>query len=191
MSRREFNRLETQRHIRNVFLEQYKQKGIDDITVSELCEKADVGKSTFYLYYDDKYSVLEAIEEDLLTGLEKIYVNVEKHSEDYLFKNIPMDEVVRTVDFIREHLEEFKTIMGPKGDTSFEYRWRQRITETFLKFFKKEKKSMEESDFACAFFAATLLGIYRHMIFSDSNLSKEKVSKIAGDMLKYIQTNFN
>ena len=36
-----------------------------------------------------------------------------------------------TADFIKEHMEDFRAIMGPKGDPSFETRWRQHIMEKY------------------------------------------------------------
>ena len=34
------------------------EKSLDDISARELCEQAEVGKSTFYTYFQDKYDVL-------------------------------------------------------------------------------------------------------------------------------------
>ena len=191
MSRREFNKLETQRHIKNTFLEIYKQKGIDNISVSEICANADIAKSTFYLHFDDKYSVLEAIENELLTGLEKINEKVSEHSEEWMLRNVPLEEVPNTVDYVKEHIDELRAIMGPKGDTSFEPRWRQRINEKFLEVFKKEKRDTQDARLACTLFVAMLLGLYRHLIFSEPDLPKEKISKITGDTLKLILTYFD
>ena len=45
------------------------EKGFAKISVKELCEKADVNRSTFYAYYRDISSVIRDMEEDILMQL--------------------------------------------------------------------------------------------------------------------------
>ena len=53
----------------NAFLSLMKEKGFAKITVQELVKKARVNRSTFYLYYVDKYDLLEQLEDRWLKGL--------------------------------------------------------------------------------------------------------------------------
>lgn len=46
-----------------------KEKPVKDITITELCEYADVNRGTFYNYYSDVQSLLESIENDFLAGI--------------------------------------------------------------------------------------------------------------------------
>ena len=39
-----------------------KEKGINEITVTELTEQVDINRSTFYLHYRDIYDMMEKIE---------------------------------------------------------------------------------------------------------------------------------
>lgn len=54
--------IKTKRDIRNAFLELRKEKPVDKIRVSELCDLAIINKSTFYKYYRDIFAL--AAEED-------------------------------------------------------------------------------------------------------------------------------
>ena len=49
------------------------QKDITKITIKELCQRADVNRSTFYAHYRDQYDLLRQIEDDIL---EEINVNL-------------------------------------------------------------------------------------------------------------------
>ena len=53
----------TSRAIMDAFWSLYRDLPIEKITVKAICEKAGCNRSTFYEYYTDSYSVLEAIEE--------------------------------------------------------------------------------------------------------------------------------
>ena len=190
LDRREFNRQETQRQIRDTFLEMYRQKGIDGITVSEICKEAQVSKSTFYMYFEDKYSVLETIEEYLLGELAKINEPVTEGMTILGLENRDFKEGRMTADFLREHLNEFRAIMGPKGDPSFETRWRQHIMEKYREVFRRERKEDYNAGIACTIFTSVLLGVYRHFIFENPNIPREEISLIISDVLTYTLRTF-
>ena len=72
-NRREFNKQETVRHIRSVFMDLYAKSGINSITVNSLCKECGIAKSTFYLYYEDKYQV--AVKVPGVLQIEKVQKN--------------------------------------------------------------------------------------------------------------------
>ena len=45
----------------NTFLEIRSKKPLEKITVTELCKKADLNKSTFYVHYHDIYDLSEQL----------------------------------------------------------------------------------------------------------------------------------
>ena len=56
----------TKKAICDVFCELTKDKKLNEITIKELCAKADINKSTFYLHYRDIYDLAETIENELI-----------------------------------------------------------------------------------------------------------------------------
>ena len=52
----------TKNTIMRVFIELVKVKPVEKITVKEVCEKAQINRSTFYKYFLDCYDVLEQLE---------------------------------------------------------------------------------------------------------------------------------
>ncbi len=72
----------TKAMIKEAYLKLCAKKTIEKITVTELCRKADINKSTFYLHYSDIYALADEAEdeiiEDILSGLnitEKVFKN--------------------------------------------------------------------------------------------------------------------
>lgn len=55
----------TRKSIADAFLELRARKPIEKITVKELCEKAQINKSTFYTHYRDIYDLSETLEAQL------------------------------------------------------------------------------------------------------------------------------
>ena len=56
----------TKRCIREALFECLKEKDINKITISSLCEKADINRSTFYKYYGSQYDVVKEMEHEVI-----------------------------------------------------------------------------------------------------------------------------
>ncbi len=67
------------------------KKGINDTSIQEIADNADVGKGTFYLYFKDKYDLEEQLianksEELFENALDKLYnTRIEKFEEQIIF----------------------------------------------------------------------------------------------------------
>ena len=56
----------TQTAIKNAFRELRAQKSVEKITVKELCQRAQINKSTFYAHYGDIYALSEAMQAETI-----------------------------------------------------------------------------------------------------------------------------
>ena len=139
MSRREENHINRIKKIQNEFINLYEKKGLDSITIKVICEKCGIEKSTFYTYYDDKYSILDEIKDTLLENMEKIIKDLSDIDITIVEKGIPLIKASTVVEFIREHRREFKALLGPYGDPRFEIKWKANIEKSFMPIFKREK----------------------------------------------------
>lgn len=62
----------TEERIVGTFWESYKIKPIEQITVKELTASCGIGRGTFYIHFQDVHAVLERIESDLSSSLERV-----------------------------------------------------------------------------------------------------------------------
>ena len=58
----------TKKIIRECFFELLKEKPLNRITVKEICEKADINRTTFYRYYKDPFDLMEQIQNEMLAA---------------------------------------------------------------------------------------------------------------------------
>lgn len=71
-------RIEKTKHsIYNAFIELRSNKPLERITVKELCELAQINKSTFYSHYVDIYDLSEQIENDIISTVIRNLGNIE------------------------------------------------------------------------------------------------------------------
>ncbi len=59
----------TLRSIKNAFLQLRSKKLLERITVKELCELAEISKTTFYLHYKDIYDLSEILQNELIEDI--------------------------------------------------------------------------------------------------------------------------
>ena len=74
----------TRRQLKECLTRLLKEKKIQDITVRELAEMADINRGTFYLHYKDVFDLLEKTESELLDNFNQL---VMKHDAEELKKH--------------------------------------------------------------------------------------------------------
>lgn len=63
--------IKTKRSIRNAFLKLLSQKPLEQITVRELAQQAEINKGTFYLHYHDIYDLSDQLQTEVLQDILK------------------------------------------------------------------------------------------------------------------------
>ena len=63
----------TKKLLKDAFIELLKEKDIYHISIRELCERADVNRTTFYKYYGNQFDLLDEMENDLLCSIEETF----------------------------------------------------------------------------------------------------------------------
>ena len=67
MAEKENRRTRMTRHLlRTALLELMQEKNLSQITIRELCEQADLNRTTFYLHYTDQTALLRDVEKEVL-----------------------------------------------------------------------------------------------------------------------------
>lgn len=104
----------TRRLLRDSLMELILEQGYDAITVQDITERANLGRGTFYLHYQDKADLLEkslvSIYEDLLSYLEPFSL------EDSLSDPRP---IIRAFEYAGENKELFLVILNEASETVF------------------------------------------------------------------------
>ncbi len=59
----------TQQRIKDALIQLLEYKPIYNITVKEICEVADINRSTFYAHYSDQHVLFEILEKEVVTEL--------------------------------------------------------------------------------------------------------------------------
>lgn len=105
----------TKRLLKESLLRLMPEKSIQRITVSELCEAAEINRSTFYNHYGCPADVLKEIETDVIADLERIW------DTEGAEKNWPMNRRVEALcAYLLEH-KQVAVLLLRDSDTNSEF----------------------------------------------------------------------
>ena len=133
----------TKKLLTQALTELLQKKQINEITVKELTDLADMNRGTFYLYYRDIFDMLEKIEAELFQKLDTIAQSHEHGELTQQVKPILLD----LFHFISENQEMCRVLLSPNGDMNFLHRLYEAIRERSLEIWKDQMGSLGEKEF--------------------------------------------
>lgn len=183
MNRNELNRLRTIEDIKQNFIELLSVGGIEKVSVQNLCKKANISKTIFYRYFDDKYEVLEKIEQELLDGLASANIHLKTTPISEYKKGRPFPVFFETAQFVYSKRDYFKVLLGVHGDPSFIFKWKKQIRIDVRSKFEYDHITDYNLDVVTELFAASVIGLYTYWFFERPAMSCQEISEIGGNML--------
>lgn len=133
----------TKKLLTQALTELLQKKQVNEITVKELTDLADMNRGTFYMYYRDIFDMLEKIEDELFQKLDVIAQTHEHGDPTQQVKPILLD----LFRFIEENQEMCRVLLSPNGDMNFLHRLYEAIRERGLEIWKDQMGSLGEKEF--------------------------------------------
>ena len=176
----------TSRAIMDAFWSLYRDLPIEKITVKAICEKAGCNRSTFYEYYTDSYSVLEAIEEELMDYVRRKLTEELPASLARSFPEIRLDAetLAPLSDMYSKRGEYFSILTGVKGDPYFQYKYKQTIKDLLTEMLDDPAKKFDLSaSIVAEFTASALIGAFNCWYPHRDEYPVEKYSMLLVNLL--------
>jgi len=110
----------TQQIIQETVLGLLESKPINAISVTEVCAKADVNRTTFYRYYTDIYDCVASIEKAFVTGLHPLEAATPTAALEHLLTAFYEDKKLSNLVFVEgktkllERMQELMQRVGPE-----------------------------------------------------------------------------
>lgn len=166
---------ESQAKIKKIFVQLLQSKEINEISVTEICEKARLNRSTFYANYLDVYDLADKVAKDLEDNVFALYQEERQrkyNSNDFLklFKHIKENQIF------------YQTYFKLNKDTTFI------VTEYDTNLAKSIFKD-KYIDYHMEFFRAGLNAIIKKWLKNGCQESPEEIDLILKE--EYKNKNFN
>lgn len=109
----------TRQQLRDALIQLILEHGWDTVSVQDICERADVGRSTFYVHYADK-------EELLLAGLDELHqgLDLQRSSDKGSFAFVE-----GLVEHAKEKARLLRALIGKRSSPSIQRKFRQVVMQ--------------------------------------------------------------
>lgn len=102
--------------LKESLIELLKEKRISNISIKEICERADINRSTFYSHYQDQYDLMHQVEQEVLG-------EIREYLDSYSFdanESESLQLMNRIFQYIAGNGELCKTLLGENGNIDFQ-----------------------------------------------------------------------
>lgn len=138
--------------IEEAFLELLKKFKYEEISISQICKKANINRSTFYCHYDDINDLIITIEGDFAKGTAKIFNYGERQTNE---------DLVEMFNFIKENKYFYKAFLNIPYITFAEKKTKKECLDNLEQKFNIDKAKKIELFYRANFFGAGIKEICR------------------------------
>lgn len=176
----------TKRALRSALIELMEERGLDGVSVNDLCARADLNRGTFYNHFHDKEDLLTYLEDEVIVELESIQEEMKGLTVldlmRYRARKKPLPFLVNLFDYLREQGDFLHAVTGKGGDIRFAPRLRDSVCANLIQTILHERYRSNPSPFVqyyVAFYASAYLGVMQHWIETGMKESSEEMALIA------------
>ena len=170
----------TKLRLKKSIVELLRDYPIEKITVKQLCETADINRSTFYAHYSDPFDLLQQLEQEVIDQLME-------HISQSIF--VEESENIRNVldimlKYIQQNADLFKVLLSENGDMAFQ-KDMMRITQQKSIIELKNNKNIDPdiSSYVQSFEIAGGLSIVQKWLENGMVESTQRMSKLMTTLL--------
>lgn len=166
----------TKEQLSQKFLKLLKTKGIEEISVSELCKKSDISRETFYYHFQDKY--------DLISW---IYGCQKKSIMEQYFGTEPWSATcTRVLKLIREYSTFYRRGFSDTSYQNLERAMNDYTINVFSTVISQEthqQKLSKEMEFYIRFNSHGAVSMTKEWVESGMLVSEEELGKLLADSM--------
>ena len=158
------------------------KKPIEEITVTELADAAEINRKTFYNYYSSVYMVAEEMEDEIVERFEE---TLRKIDFDALLKD-PVTTFNTLARIITSDLDFYENILTNRNQISFLQKiitsLKQRIR---LLYFNPNSPDSELEDYMLEYIVSGLVSVYQKWFTSGRKTDIEALSRYISMLAVY------
>lgn len=155
---------ESQNKMEKVLVELLQYKELNEISVTDICKKANVNRSTFYTNYLDIYDLADKIKEKLENDIKELY-------QDEIVKGYNSNNYLKIFYHVKENQLFYKTYFKLNYDRNYEIK--QFDTRQAKEYFNNEF-----IDYHITFFMNGLNAVIRKWLDNGCKESPEEINHI-------------
>ena len=163
--------LMTKRLMKDALMELLEQHELVNISVTAICETADVHRSTFYKYYKDQADLLKDLEQDYLDQIPMPTQDLAQLEEDEL-----LAQTTAFFDYVKRNEAAYRVFLGETSSSDFATRLIELLCSNYASL--DECGSDASSYFAHFYVANGTVGMLREWVNSGFPVSSREIAEM-------------
>ncbi|HML37059.1 MAG TPA: TetR/AcrR family transcriptional regulator [Bacillota bacterium] len=158
------------------------EKNINDITVKEIVDLADLNRGTFYLHYKDIYDMLNQIENEMISNLNEI---ADKFPGSVL-KGTPKPYIEELFLYIKENQQFCRMLLGSQGDIAFVEKLKKMVEEKCFRSIMEvcPQKELQNYQFFATYAVSGCIGLLQDWMGNGMKITPEQLAQVADDLIQ-------
>lgn len=166
--------IKTKRAIKNAFARLLAEKDINDITISDIADLADINRKTFYNYYAGVYEIVDEIENDIADAFDRVLT--ESDFKDNL--KTPLQAFEKLTAIINTDLDFFGYLLSMESNANLAAKivnlLKAKTRALVLPYVPVDERKV---DLMLDFTMSGLVAVYQHWFNSDRRESLDEISE--------------
>lgn len=160
------------------------KKDVTKITVKEICQDADVNRSTYYAHFADPFEQLTKLKEELL-------YDVAEYSKTIDTRQLPARErqyqVLKAIlQYIESKRHIFQILLTKSGDRNLQQEILKILSEKAFPHEKESERTEEEREYLSIYAGNGCFGMFYHWLMSEQAISAEKLAGMMADFTENV-----
>lgn len=166
--------MKTRRAIHSAMTRLLTLKPIEEITVTELADAAEINRKTFYNYYSSVYMVAEEMEDEIVERFEETLRSIDFET---LLKD-PQTTFNTLARIIASDLDFYETILTNRNQVYFLQKIVTSLKERIMAlYFDRNSKDFELQEYMLEYIISGLVSVYQKWFKSGRKTDIEELSK--------------
>ena len=160
--------------LKQSLIELMREKSIHEISIKDICQGADINRSTFYRHYNTQFELYDEVIEDITNDISEIFVSSAGE------ENSTHKFLVEVLKYIEANRDTFLVILSGKSNIS--------MGETFNRFtsrFISDENSSELKVYIIQFIAAGMTSFIWTWLNKENRRSAEDVALIINSIITH------
>ncbi|BCU51544.1 AcrR family transcriptional regulator [Staphylococcus auricularis] len=170
----------TQRNIRESLIALLEHTKFDLITVNQIVEQAEVTRSTFYRYYEDKYDLLSEIEEMIVSHINDERIKLQQQFPGENIFNVEMYKQI--FQSLEPYSLAIQRLLGRNGDSSFEMKLKNEIAKRFFALEEMQHVSKVRGDLVREYVFVILIKTFQYWSNNKDHIDIDEVAATLRDI---------
>jgi AcrR family transcriptional regulator len=166
--------MKTRKAIHSAMTMLLSKKPIEEITVTELSDAAEINRKTFYSYYNSVYMVAEEMEDEIVERFED---TLRKIDFETLLQD-PQTTFNTLARIIASDLDFYETILTNRNQVYFLQKIITSLKERIMAlYFDRNSKDFELQEYMLEYIISGLVSVYQKWFKSGRKTDMEELSK--------------